>query len=104
MTDHVLIPRATLAQAVEDIDALLSNEEHATSGGMRSYQIGSPTWELWEAVKAQRDKLHAALDAPCEPVGEVRAKSDAYGGTFVLWKQLSVAGMTLYAAPKEPTT
>ena len=30
-----------------------------------------------------------------EVVGEVRAKSDAYGGTFVLWKQLPIAGMQL---------
>ena len=31
-----------------------------------------------------------------EVVGEVRAKSDAYGGgTFVLWKQLPVVGMKL---------
>jgi hypothetical protein len=36
-----------------------------------------------------------------EPVGEVRAKSDAYGGTFVLWKQLPIAGMLLYASPQD---
>ena len=35
----------------EAADALLSNEEHAWSGGMRTYQEGSPTWEIWEAVR-----------------------------------------------------
>lgn len=36
---------------LEAVDALISNEEHATSGGMRSYQVGSQTWELWEALR-----------------------------------------------------
>ena len=35
----------------EAVEALLSNEEHATSGGMRSYAVGSPTWDLWEYVR-----------------------------------------------------
>ena len=30
------------------------------------------------------------------PIGIVRAKSDAYGGTFVQWMQLPVAGMELF--------
>jgi hypothetical protein len=39
---------------LEAVDALLSNEEHAVSGGMRSYQVGSQTWELWEDVRKAR--------------------------------------------------
>jgi hypothetical protein len=35
----------------EAVYALLSNEEHAVSGGMRSYAVGSQTWEIWEAVR-----------------------------------------------------
>ena len=32
-------------------EELLSNEEHAVSGGRRSYQKGSPTWILWEGLR-----------------------------------------------------
>lgn len=39
------------AKLREAVEALLSNEEHAASGGMRTYQIGSQTWEIWEAVR-----------------------------------------------------
>lgn len=46
--------------------------------------------------------LEAGIAQAVEPVAEVRAKSDAYGGTFVLWKKQPVAGMTLYDTPKEP--
>jgi hypothetical protein len=31
--------------------AVLSNEEHAFSGGMRNYQIGSPTWQVYQDLK-----------------------------------------------------
>lgn len=44
---------------LEAVDALLSNEEHATSGGMRSYQVGSHTWELWEDLRKARLALLA---------------------------------------------
>lgn len=45
--------------------------------------------------------IFAALSAPqAEPVAEVRAKTNAYGGTFVQWYSLPVAGMKLYAAPQ----
>ena len=44
---------------LEAVDALLSNEEHATSGGMRSYQVGSQTWELWEDLRKARLALTA---------------------------------------------
>lgn len=46
------VARVDAEQLREAADALLSNEEHATSGGMRSYQKGSPTWELWEDLRA----------------------------------------------------
>jgi hypothetical protein len=50
---------------------------------------------------AEIDELRAALDAAQnqEPVATVRAKSDAYGGTFVHWVKMPVAGMSLYLAP-----
>ena len=35
-----------------------------------------------------------------EPVATVKAKSDAYGGTFVHWTTLPVAGMRLYISPQ----
>lgn len=48
------------------------------------------------------DALRAALAQPqAEPVAEVRAKSDDYGGTFVQWYSLPVAGMKLYATPQQ---
>lgn len=46
------------------VDALLSNEEHAVSGGMRSYAEGSQTWEIWEAVRVA---VAAAPSASPEP-------------------------------------
>ena len=39
--------KAKLAEVIEASEALLYNEEHAASGGMRSYQKGSPTDLLW---------------------------------------------------------
>lgn len=41
-----------LAILREAADEILSNEEHATSGGMRSYAPGSQTALLWDALKA----------------------------------------------------
>lgn len=49
-----------------------------------------------------RKDIRIALAQPqAEPVAEVRAKSDAYGGTFVQWYSLPVAGMKLYATPQQ---
>jgi hypothetical protein len=54
--------RAQRDALVEAADALLSNEEHAVSGGMRKYQKGSPTWQLWEDLRtAARAALTRAL-------------------------------------------
>jgi len=36
----------------EVLEALISNNEHAESGGMVSYQKGSPTWQLWRDAEA----------------------------------------------------
>ena len=36
----------------EAAEAVLSNEEHAFSGGMRKYQKGSPTWQVYEDLRA----------------------------------------------------
>lgn len=59
-----------------------------------------------EAAAVAITKLDALIEREkAEPVGEVRAKSDAYGGTFVHWKKLPVAGMALYTAPQSaPST
>ena len=43
----------------EAAEAVLSNEEHAFSGGMRNYQKGSQTWQVYE-------DLRIALTAPGE--------------------------------------
>lgn len=48
LVDHANAERDALRDAAE---ALLSNEEHAVSGGMRSYQVGSFTHELWEDLR-----------------------------------------------------
>lgn len=52
----------TLREAVE---AVLSNEEHAFSGGMRSYAKGSQTWQVYEDL---RQALTASLAVPSGPV------------------------------------
>ncbi len=36
----------------EAAEAVLTNEEHAFSGGMRSYQKGSQTWQVYEDLRA----------------------------------------------------
>ena len=38
-------------EVCEAADAVLTNEEHAFSGGMRSYKEGSPTWEVYNALR-----------------------------------------------------
>jgi hypothetical protein len=40
-----------LANLREAAWAVLSNEEHAFSGGMRNYQIGSPTWQVYQDLR-----------------------------------------------------
>ncbi len=45
------VMRKMLAHLVEAADVLLSNEEHAASGGMCNYQKGSPTWHAWEDLR-----------------------------------------------------
>lgn len=46
-------PAPQPAGVVEALEALVSNEDHAVSGGIpRSYQIGSDTWQLWEDARA----------------------------------------------------
>ena len=54
------------------------------------------------AIASERDTLKAELARvqAREPVGEVRAKCDRYGGIFVIWKKLPIAGMLLYTAPQ----
>ena len=37
---------------IEAADAVLKNEEHAVSCGARSYQKGSPTWEVYKELDA----------------------------------------------------
>ncbi|MGZ3235751.1 MAG: hypothetical protein ACXU8A_00075 [Burkholderiaceae bacterium] len=50
--------RLKLEDLVDAADAVISNEEHAFSGGMTKYQKGSQTWQIYEdlrcAVKALR--------------------------------------------------
>lgn len=36
------------------VDALLSNEEHRVSEGVRDYQKGSPTWKYWKDLSDAR--------------------------------------------------
>lgn len=45
------ILREQLFSIREAVDAVLTNEEHAYSGGMRSYQNGSPTWQVYEDLR-----------------------------------------------------
>ncbi len=45
----------------EAVEAVLSNEEHAFSGGMSSYAKGSPTWQVYEDL---RQALAASLAVP----------------------------------------
>jgi len=56
------------------------------------------------AIASERDTLKAELARvrAVEPVGEVRAKCDRYGGIFVIWKKLPIAGMLLYTTPPRP--
>ena len=51
-----------VARLREAAEAVLSNEEHAFSGGMRNYQKGSQTWQVYE-------DLRIALTAPGENHG-----------------------------------
>jgi len=43
--------RAAMFNLLEAAEAVLSNEEHAVSGGMRSYQEGSQTWQVYEDLR-----------------------------------------------------
>lgn len=41
----------TATALLDAIDAVLSNQEHAFSGGMCSYQKGSQTWQVYEDLR-----------------------------------------------------
>lgn len=59
--------KTALHALIDAADALLSNEEHALSGGMRSYRKGSPTWQLWEDLRVATERAARAPssgDAP----------------------------------------
>lgn len=62
------------------------------------------TCRLGDEVDAVEKAIATAEAQSAEPVGTVRAKSDSYGGTFVHWTQMPVAGMKLYTHPKPPAT
>lgn len=59
-------------QVCEAADAVLSNEEHALSGGMRSYKKGSPTWEAYDNLR--RATQSAYQTAPRATVQSTEAK------------------------------
>ncbi len=51
----------------EAASAVYSNEEHAFSGGMRSYKKGSPTWQVYEDLRLAL----ASADTAAQTSGEV---------------------------------
>ena len=63
-------------QVCEAADAVLTNEEHAFSGGMRSYKQGSPTWEVYDnlrrrlnrLIKQRRERQHNAPRQSCRKI------------------------------------
>jgi hypothetical protein len=63
-TARLSAEKKALAEALENLleatSALLSNEEHAVSGGMHNYQKGSPTWQLWADLRKNEKAAIAA--------------------------------------------
>ena len=58
----------------EAVEAVLANEEHAFSGGMRRYVKGSPTWQVYEDL---RKALAASLAVP-PAQSDLMARVDAF--------------------------
>jgi len=52
-----------LIELIEAASAVVSNHEHAFSGGMCRYQKGSDTWQLFESLRVANDAASAAFRA-----------------------------------------
>ena len=112
MVDREIELRAENARLKDDYQNACKTvaEMHAAAVG----QIVGPNRGVVEDVadlRAERDDWKARAEAAeaelarvraVEPVGEVRAKCDRYGGIFVIWKKLPIAGMLLYTTPPRP--
>ncbi len=70
MPDSNKAMKEALTRLMEAADALLANEEHAESGGMRTYQKGSPTWKLWRELRAATVSAADVLASPPHPLTE----------------------------------
>ena len=82
-------------EAMKQAESVISNMSVDSADGI----MGADLETLANAATALREGIAAAEAQSAEPVGIVRAKFDYYGGTFVHWTQMPVAGMKLYAHP-----
>lgn len=97
-TDHK--PEGWPAIQMRDVSALLDAIEALEAEVERWKGIDRIAIERGDEIIKLRAQLAAAQGQ--EPVATVKAKSDAYGGTFVHWTALPVVGMKLYAAAPIP--
>jgi hypothetical protein len=58
--------RAAMFRVCESADAVLTNEEHAFSGGMRTYKAGSPTWETYDNLRQATQSAYQTSRAPIQ--------------------------------------